>query len=79
MIFYDKLSVEKVSIYQEKETLWSIAYRKNDSMKTIIDYMYKDAHIYMKRKKHRCDLITKEMIYYGNTEITKETKNSLVL
>lgn len=75
---HKELNIKKVSIYQEKENLWSIAYRKNDSMIKLINYMYDDAHIYMKRKKHLCDLIYEEIYNYGNTEITKESKASLV-
>lgn len=61
---------EPVSIYKEKESLWSIRYAKNDSMYKIISLLYKDSHVYMKRKKKICDLINSEIIRYGNTEIT---------
>lgn len=68
---YENCGVEKVGIYQEKDSLWSIAYRKNESMEKIIRYIYGDAHIYMNRKKHLCDLIDEEIKKYGNTEITE--------
>lgn len=76
--FYDNLKIDKVSLYQEKESLWSIAYRKNISMIKIIDYIYKDANIYMKRKKQICDLIYAEACKYGGTEITNKIKKLIV-
>lgn len=77
--FYEQVGVEKVNLFQEKENLWSVAYRKNDSLIKIINYIYDDAHIYMFRKKHLCDLIYNEIYNYGNTEITKSIKrNSIV-
>ena len=74
---YEECGIEKVNTYKEKESLWSIAYRKNDSMLKIINYIYNDAHIYLKRKKHFCDLICEEISNYGNTEITIESKESM--
>lgn len=74
---YLHCGANKINIYQEKENLWSIAYRKNDSMLKIIRYLYTDATIYLTRKKHLCDLICKEIIQYGNTEITIESKESM--
>ena len=44
----------------------------------IIQFLYKDATIYLTRKKHLCDLICNEIIKYGNTEITIESKESMV-
>lgn len=73
---FDECNIDKINIYQEKETLWSIAYRKNESMIKLIKYMYDNAHIYLKRKKHICDLIYNE-ISNGNTEITIENKKSI--
>ena len=69
---YKNLNVAPIKTYQEKDNLWSIAYRKNASMISIIDYIYKDATIYMKRKKELCDLVYAECVKYadGNTEIT---------
>ena len=75
---FENCNVAKINTYQENDNLWSIAYRKDDSMMKIIQYLYKDATIYLKRKKHLCDLICNEIIKYGNTEITIETKNTMV-
>lgn len=69
-LLWDECGVNPVSIYREKESLWSIAYRKNDSVAKVIDYMYGDAHIYLERKKKICDLVRDEIAKYGNTEIT---------
>lgn len=63
-----ELNIGLVYIRKEKENLWSVAYRRNESLTKIIDYLYKDATIFMKRKKYICDLILQEI--YGNTEIT---------
>lgn len=60
----DALHIQKVSIYKEKENLWSIAYRKNSDMESLINYMYRDATIYMKRKKEKCDLVLGEIRKY---------------
>lgn len=77
--FYKEIGIEKVNVFQERENLWSISYRKNDSLIKIINYIYDDAHIYMLRKKHLCDLIYNEIYNYDNTEITKSvTGNSIV-
>ena len=70
-------NIDKINIYQEKENLWSIAYRKNESMMKLINYIYDNAHIYMKRKKILCDLIIEEIKRYGSTEITIENKKSI--
>lgn len=75
---YINCGVDTINIYTEKENLFSIAYRKNDSMMKIIQYLYKDATIYLTRKKHLCDLISNEIIKYGNTEITMKNKTSMV-
>lgn len=72
---YDQCGIIKVNLYQEKENLWSFAYRKNISLIKIINYMYDDAHIYIKRKKHLCDLIYAEAYKYGSTEITDYAKD----
>lgn len=75
---YEECGIDKINIFQEKDSLWSIAYRKNESMIKLINYMYQDAHIYLERKKHICDLICKEIADYGNTEITTEAKEAVV-
>jgi hypothetical protein len=65
------VGIKPVHTYQEKESLWSIAYRNNESMMKLYHYLYDDATIYLKRKKDLCDKIVNEIIYYhGNTEIT---------
>lgn len=58
---YEKCGVDFVSIYQEKDNLWSIAYRKNNNLLKLIEYLYHDAHFYMKRKKYLCDKICDEI------------------
>lgn len=74
---YEQCGADKINTYKEKESLWSIAYRKNDSMVKIINYLYKDATIYMKRKKHCCDLILNEICkLHDNTEITFDRNKS---
>ena len=75
---YNNCGAIKINTYQEKDNLWSIAYRKDDSMIKVIQYLYGDATIYLTRKKHLCDLICNEIIKYGNTEITIENKTSMV-
>ena len=76
---YTECGIQRINLYKEKDSLWSIAYRKNESMIKLIDYIYDDAHIYMKRKKRLCDLIYAEACTYGDTEITEETKESSAL
>lgn len=78
---YDNIGIDKVNIYHEKDkyqtykNTWSIRYSKKESMKKLIEYIYDDAHIYMKRKKHLCDLIYNEINKYdGNTEVTISSK-----
>ena len=75
---YEQEDIAKINIYQEKENLWSIAYRKNESLIKLIKYIYSDANIYMTRKKHLCDLIYNEIYNNGNTEITISTKKGIV-
>lgn len=75
---YENCGATKINTYQEKDALWSIAYRKNDSMVKIIRYLYTDATIYLTRKKHICDLIYNEITKYGNTEITINPNKSMV-
>lgn len=76
---YEQCDIAKIHLYQEKERLWSIAYRKDISMMKLINYMYRDATIYLTRKKKLCDLIYDECAKYidGSTEITKESNESL--
>ena len=62
--------IPKVSICCGKDNLWSIRYASNQSILELINYMYGDAHLYLSRKKHICDLICEEIYKYGNTEIT---------
>lgn len=69
-LLYYECGAFRPSIYREKENLWSIRYASNENMIRIIDYMYRDAHIYLYRKKYICDLICDEIYKYGNTEIT---------
>lgn len=69
--------IEEIKVYKEKENLWSISYRKNVSMIKLIHYMYDNAHVYMTRKKDLCDLIIKEILQYGSTEITIESNDSI--
>lgn len=75
---FENCNATKINTYQEKENLWSIAYRKDDSLIKIIKYLYEKASIYLTRKKHLCDLICDEITKYGNTEITIGTKNTMV-
>lgn len=75
---YENNGIQKANTYKEKDSLWSIAYRKDASMIRLIDYIYDDAHIYMKRKKRLCDLVYAEAYKYGNTEITNGNKRPLV-
>lgn len=75
---FNYCGIDKINTYKEKDSLWSIAYRKDDSMIKIIQYLYKNATIYLTRKKHLCDLICDEIIKYGNTEITIEGKSTMV-
>ena len=58
------LNISKPSIYQEKENLWSIAYRKDEDMIKLIDFMYKDAEIYIERKYNTVQKIYKECSEY---------------
>ena len=72
---YEAVDIPKINVYQEKDSLWSVAYRKNTSVIKLIYYMYNNANIYMKRKKKLCDLVYAEAIERGNTEITVKPKN----
>jgi hypothetical protein len=72
------VGIKRVSLYREKDNLWSIAYRENYSMLKLIDYMYNDAHVYMERKKRLCDLVYAEAYKYGSAEITKGNKDPMV-
>ena len=77
-MLYEECGAEKINIYKEKESLWSIAYRKNESIVKIINYLYNNSSVYLTRKKNVCDLICKEIEKYGNTEITMDNKKSVV-
>lgn len=61
---HDNIGTKMINVYQEKENLWSCAYRANSDMILLINYLYKDATIYLTRKKEKCDLIYKEFIKY---------------
>lgn len=61
---HDNIGTKMVNVYQEKENLWSCAYRANSDMILLINYLYKDATIYLTRKKEKCDLIYKEFLKY---------------
>lgn len=74
---YTAIGLQKINTYKEKESLWSIAYRKDVSMIKLIDYIYGHATIYMKRKKKLCDLVYAEAYRYGSTEITNGIKKPL--
>ena len=67
------VGIDTVNTYKEKNNLWSIAYRKTSSLIKLIDYLYSDADVYMRRKKELCDLVYAECVRHtdGNTEITK--------
>ena len=62
--------IKKINIYQEKENLWSCAYSTNSDMIPLINYLYKDATIYLTRKKEKCDLIYKEFLKYQSNSLT---------
>lgn len=59
---HKEINTNIISIYQEKESLWSIAYRNNEDMLKIYNYLYGNATIYMKRKKDKYDLIIQDII-----------------
>lgn len=67
---HESCGADSPTIYQEKENLWSVRYASNKNMIKLIDYMYKDATVYLIRKKRICDLICNEINEYGNIEIT---------
>lgn len=64
---HDNIGTKMINVYQEKENLWSCAYRANSDMILLINYLYKDATIYLTRKKEKCDLIYKEFIKYKSS------------
>ena len=71
--------IKSVNLYKEKDSLWSIAYRNNESMYKLIHYLYGNATIYLSRKKELCIKIYNEINHYhGNAEITKTNKSVLV-
>lgn len=69
---YKNVGIIPVKTFKEKDNLWSIAYVTNDSNYKLINYLYKDSNIFLKRKKFLCDKILEEIKSYkqGNTEIT---------
>lgn len=64
---HDNIGTKMINVYQEKENLWSCAYRANSDMILLINYLYKDATIYLTRKKEKCDLIYKEFLKYKSS------------
>ena len=50
---HDNIGTKMINVYQEKENLWSCAYRTNSDMILLINYLYKDATIYLTRKKEK--------------------------
>lgn len=72
---HSNVHIESTRLLKEhcNDELYSIAYYKNDSIASLIEYMYSDATIYLKRKKKICDLIYSEILRYrdGNTVVTK--------
>lgn len=76
----EKVNIKIINTYKEKENLWSIAYRSNDSLLKLYNYLYNDATIYIKRKKELCDKLINEINYYhGSTEITTIVTNSSIV
>ena len=61
---HEEIGTQKLNLYQEKENLWSFAFRSKDDMEKIINYIYKDANIYLFRKKELCDSILDEISKY---------------
>lgn len=61
-------NIEKVSLFQEKENLWSFAYTANESLTKIIDVVYNNSKIFMKRKMEKIELIKKEIEYYSKIQ-----------
>ena len=57
---HKEINTNIISLYQEKENLWSIAYRSNEDMLKVYNYLYDNATIYMKRKKDKYDLIIED-------------------
>lgn len=62
---YSYIKIDKVNLIKESSpNLYSISYRKNASLIKLIEYLYRDATIYLKRKKLICDLIYNEVQSY---------------
>lgn len=64
MCLSKNINTQKLNLYQEKESLWSCAFRSKNDLEKIIDYLYRDATIYLTRKKEKCDLILQEIRKY---------------
>lgn len=60
----EEIKTQKLNLYQEKENLWSVAYRSKQDLELIIHYLYDEASIYLSRKKEKCDLILEEIRKY---------------
>jgi len=70
---YDNLNIDKINISEGNgKNLYTISYAKNESLFKLINYMFSDATIFLKRKKRICDLIYNEVLYYkkDNTVVT---------
>lgn len=59
-----EVGVSNLNLRNEKENLWSCAYRSKSDMEAVIHYLYDDATIYIRRKKKICDLILDEIGKY---------------
>jgi len=58
-----EIDVDPVKISNE-HGVFIVRYVKNESVEKIINYLYKDATIYLTRKKETCDKITSEIRQY---------------
>lgn len=79
-IIHEQTGIYVPNIYEEKDTLWSISYAGNENLVSLIEYMYAESTICMKRKWNKCELILNEILTIqsqDNTEITNRCKNLL--
>lgn len=63
---FDEYGIKKVSVFKEKESLWSISYSSNDSLIKLINILYKNKNIYLLRKLETIKLISEELKKYGH-------------
>lgn len=63
---FDEYGIKKVSVFKEKESLWSISYLSNDSLIKLINILYKNKNIYLLRKLETIKLISEELKKYGH-------------